>query len=347
MVHNDLILALQEPNSIQGGDSEEKRKSRQKKNEVFRRCVDRLLENNWKKNNDLPEALERLRYPLVHVCCLLGKPKALEFLINSRGFDPAVQCSRTGETALHATLRYFYDIHNPRSRQTCLSRNDARKNNNECIAMFEKLLRILTSSSDSVLHVKDCVTRVTVFHLAAVKRTEASKELKTHSASAGFHVFKADQRDCMRELLLKNERGFYDRCLRLLAAELDENAGLEVLKFDTNRRGQSVVDILAADPCDSAFETLHFLTNRFPALHAVLQGKFRTQSEPTSEPMEGEHASAGTHQETGDNLSNRFPALHAVLQGKFRTQSEPTSEPTKGEHASAGTCQETGDNQGN
>lgn len=305
--HNELILALQESmNRADGGANGGKGRipwETQRKSLDFKRCLDRLLESNWDMNSDVPDPLNQLRYPVVHLCCLFGKPTALEFLIN-RGFDPSVKSSRTGETALHVTLRFFYNIfHPPRGRIEALNRKTHRLGVTECVAMFEQLLCILTSPNKRVLHLKDCIGRESVFHLAASKRTEASRELLLLKNKEG--PFKRGQGDNMRAIKYENERNYYDRCLRLLAEKLDSNAGLEVLRFDTNRRGQTVLDILVQDQSSSAQETLQFLARKFNTLHSVLVSA-NSYLLPAA-LHDGEKASsAAASQETREDQGNFF-----------------------------------------
>ncbi|PFX27128.1 uncharacterized protein LOC111328037 isoform X1 [Stylophora pistillata] len=63
-----------------------------------------LNDNLWHIHRDIPEPSSKLRFPIVHLACLLGKYKALEEL-SKIGFDPVIQTSETRETPLHMVMR--------------------------------------------------------------------------------------------------------------------------------------------------------------------------------------------------------------------------------------------------
>lgn len=75
--HHDLLLAIINIPSDKGS----------KKNdcngglEEFESCVQSYLKKGWQKNDVVPDAVEDYKFPLVHWASVLGKPKALEWLI--------------------------------------------------------------------------------------------------------------------------------------------------------------------------------------------------------------------------------------------------------------------------
>ncbi|XP_031572247.1 uncharacterized protein LOC116306346 isoform X1 [Actinia tenebrosa] len=98
--HHDLLLAvLNIPSENKGSKKNDSNGGL----EEFESVVQSYLKKGWQKNDVVPDAVEDYRFPLVHWTSVLGKTKALEWLIK-HGFDPNVRAPTTKETALHRSL---------------------------------------------------------------------------------------------------------------------------------------------------------------------------------------------------------------------------------------------------
>ena len=53
----------------------------------FKKSLDKFAKTKWLRSGCIPDRDEKLRLPLVHWACMLGKYKALEYLVSEKGFD--------------------------------------------------------------------------------------------------------------------------------------------------------------------------------------------------------------------------------------------------------------------
>ena len=73
---------------------------------TFKLCLQSCLNAGWKQNMDVPDPLESLRLPLLHLICMRGNFSAAEKLAQEIKLRPVVS-SEGKETPLHVAARYF------------------------------------------------------------------------------------------------------------------------------------------------------------------------------------------------------------------------------------------------
>lgn len=74
----------------------------------FLKCLKKSFEDGFAKDLDVPDSLEVLQYPLVHLAGMFFKYAAIDMLVHL-GFERNPCSPRTGEIPLHSMLRHGYD----------------------------------------------------------------------------------------------------------------------------------------------------------------------------------------------------------------------------------------------
>ncbi|KAL9974856.1 hypothetical protein ACROYT_G011952 [Oculina patagonica] len=92
--HHDLLLAV-----IACTDMRDKRGNMQE----FEDTVQSFLKKGWKRDEEIPDPVKNYRFPLLHWAGVLGKCRAMEWMIKN-GFSTTVRSSDTQETALHRCI---------------------------------------------------------------------------------------------------------------------------------------------------------------------------------------------------------------------------------------------------
>ncbi|PFX32956.1 uncharacterized protein LOC111345329 [Stylophora pistillata] len=73
---------------------------------TFKLCLQSCFNAGWKQDMDVPDPLESLRLPLLHLICMRGNFSAAEKLAQEMELRPVVSSGRN-ETPLHVAARYF------------------------------------------------------------------------------------------------------------------------------------------------------------------------------------------------------------------------------------------------
>lgn len=73
---------------------------------TFKLCIQACFNAGWERHMNVPDPLETLRYPLLHLACLHGSYIAVKKLVQEMKFKPVVSVS-SKETPLHVAARYF------------------------------------------------------------------------------------------------------------------------------------------------------------------------------------------------------------------------------------------------
>lgn len=73
----------------------------------FFKCLKKNFDEGFAKDRDVPDGLDILHYPLVHLAGMFYKYSSVDMLVHL-GFDRSPRSPRTGELPLHATVRYGY-----------------------------------------------------------------------------------------------------------------------------------------------------------------------------------------------------------------------------------------------
>lgn len=96
--HHELVLTLTNCNDCLGERSNILQ---------FQKCVVKCIDEGWDKHDVVPDPTQKLRLPLVHLACAMGKCQALEWLLQY-GFNPNVKCQSTGQFPLHRAICDMY-----------------------------------------------------------------------------------------------------------------------------------------------------------------------------------------------------------------------------------------------
>ena len=147
--HHDLVLTLMNCNNCAGAKSNILQ---------FQKCVIRYIDEGWDKNDVVPDPLEELRFPLVHLACAFGKSSALDWLLQY-GFDANVKSESTGQFGLHCAIRGLH-----RSKMKVTSK--------DLVARLKRLMSILPKQ----LLFHDEVNGDTPLHTAAILLTSLDQK---------------------------------------------------------------------------------------------------------------------------------------------------------------------------
>ncbi|XP_022779587.1 uncharacterized protein LOC111321069 isoform X2 [Stylophora pistillata] len=141
--HHDLLVAI-----LECSDMRDKRG----KMDEFEETVKSFLKKGWKRDEEIPDPVKNYRFPLLHWAGVLGKCRAMEWLIKN-GFDPTVRSSDTQETALHRCI-------------LCLHYSNIRR-------LVDKT-KIMIHLLKDCLHLQDKALQ-TPLHAAAIKLLSGNK----------------------------------------------------------------------------------------------------------------------------------------------------------------------------
>lgn len=246
--HHDVITALQavapkfsSSSSVTAAViSGPLRVTRGNNKEDFKKHVQKLVSKGWNKHENVPEASNDLRLPLLHLASMFGKHEIVEWLLNDEGYDANLRTAQS-ETALHLVARHLY---------TALSACESRLENMSItakVANFERIVSLLIDKEVSLFWAKNDVTRETVFHILARNMLQAisgeeEEELETEDSCLSFYAKSIDvilklllaeeqtrlsRRDTKHALGIKNSEG--ETAMHLLAKATRQ--GYLVLKF--------------------------------------------------------------------------------------------------------------------
>lgn len=122
----------------------------------FEKCVDKYAAAKWFRTGRIPSKRgSKLRFPLVHWVCILGKYRILEYLVNEKGFDLSVKVVKNKEGPLYSMVRHLSSGMNAR-RTTEYVRN-----------IFGNILDVFLRYTPEVLCEKDIKSHDTILHFLA------------------------------------------------------------------------------------------------------------------------------------------------------------------------------------
>ena len=81
----------------------------------FKQALDKFARTKWLRGDCVPDKNNKIRFPLIHWACILGKYKALEYLITEKGFELTVKTGKNQEGPLFSTAQHFSSGVNPKS----------------------------------------------------------------------------------------------------------------------------------------------------------------------------------------------------------------------------------------
>lgn len=130
----------------------------------FLKCIKKNFDEGFAKDLDIPDGLDILQYPLIHLAGMLFKYTAIDMLVHL-GFERNPRSQRTGELPLHSTIRHGYDTGVQLYKSFVLNRN------------FEKLFAKVFQSFSSETNMIELLSQQdqngdTPLHVAAKRMIE-------------------------------------------------------------------------------------------------------------------------------------------------------------------------------
>lgn len=119
---------------------------------TFKLCVQACFTAGWKRDEDVPEPMQSLQYPLLHLICMSGNCVAVSKLIEEMKFSFSIS-QRNKETPLHVAARYF-PVTYPEGKMCKLKKIDRFLRIVDLIAEQDgDMLFMVDANGDTVLHV--------------------------------------------------------------------------------------------------------------------------------------------------------------------------------------------------
>jgi hypothetical protein len=227
--HHQLIKALFSFNNFSDGYSNPGHLH------LFYENVQSLISQGWNKDAVVPDVSKDLQCPMVYLACAFGKHKALKLLLKM-DFKSSICIKQTGETGLHAAVRYVY-------QSGAWSVNNSKRGVSKVrpktrTASFEKILESLCEKSPELIGQKD-INWDTPLHLGAQELAD----------------IRANELICTGRLLiaLNNRRLHFEQCFRSMLLKLVQLEEQDMLSTDAalqiicakNRERKSIFDFLS------------------------------------------------------------------------------------------------------
>lgn len=146
---------------------------------TFKLCLQSCFNAGWKQDMDVPDPLESLRLPLLHLICMRGNFSAAEKLAQEMELRPVVSSGRN-ETPLHVAARYF-----PITYPDKIIADDTFKSVMNFLVKQDKgIIFKVNAQNESVLHVI-CHSIISAF-----------KVLTRPSENSYHHSLQLKQKNC-------------------------------------------------------------------------------------------------------------------------------------------------------
>lgn len=157
---------------------------------TFKLCIQACFSAGWERDMIVPDPLESLQYPLLHLICISGNCVAAAKVIKEMKFSFSVS-PRSKETPLHVAARYF-----PVAYPDCKASTPQK-----IIAKFEAILNLLINQDDDMLFMAD-VKGDTVMHvLAKCFCVTSDLMIKTCGPSSNYRNSLIKQKRCYFEVM--------------------------------------------------------------------------------------------------------------------------------------------------
>ena len=222
--HHPLLVVL-----LNCGDTDDKGVMKQRLHDLKHVVMRYEKIGKWKKDNNIPDAVEHYRFPMIHWACALGRASAVEWLVQ-HGLDPTTRTlqDEQEETALHRAIICL--------QETCPN-NAAEK--------FEHLLPSLQDAMFTV----DGTGNLPIHTCCDFLANEMPKpEFYQRCASAMISHLKKQENNLLKKLFeTENPDGNTplhilcrnDRCFFTVAEMIQAGASIE----NKNHKGQSPLDV--------------------------------------------------------------------------------------------------------
>ena len=121
----------------------------------FKKALDKFTKTKWLRNDCVPDKNDKIRFPLVHWACILGKYRPLEYLISEKGFELTVKVGKNKEGPLFSTAQQ-------------LSRGVSPKCSKDYIGnLFGNVVDVFLKFMPEALSVKETSNNDTILHFCA------------------------------------------------------------------------------------------------------------------------------------------------------------------------------------
>ena len=207
---------------------------------TFKLCIQACFSAGWERDTDVPDPLESLRYPLLHLLCISGNCIAITKLIEEMMFNFSVS-RQSKETPLHVAARYFP-----------VTYPEGKYSGTKKIAKFQEILNLIIEQDDDMLFMAD-KNGDTVLHVLAkcfcatsnlvVKNSGPTSNEKSYLSKQKCYYFKA------MEL-------FIDTLADLVSRERVCKKAVCKVIHDGNNATETFWDILQAGPDITMFRVL-------------------------------------------------------------------------------------------
>lgn len=231
--HHELIKALFLFNNFSDGYSNPGHLH------LFYESIQSCISQGWPKDSIVPDPSRDLQCPLAYLACAFGKPKALGLLLKM-GFEPNVCIRQTGETGLHAAVRYVYQS----GAWSVNKRGVSKVRPKTRTSSFEKILDSLSEKCPEILGQKD-INWDTPLHIAAQELSDIREE----------------ERDCTGKKLLmalNNRKVHFEQCFKSMLAKvmylqdkdiISAERGMQII-CTKNRERKSILNMLSEGVSD-------------------------------------------------------------------------------------------------
>ena len=118
----------------------------------FKKALDKFAKTKWLLGDCVPDKNDKIQFPLIHWACILGKYKALEYLVSEKGFELAVKTGKNQEGPLFSMAQHFSRVVNPKSSTEYIESMFGHIIDVFLKYMPDALCEKETNNDDSILH---------------------------------------------------------------------------------------------------------------------------------------------------------------------------------------------------
>lgn len=118
----------------------------------FKKALDKFAKTKWLRGDCVPDKNDKIRFPLIHWACMLGKYKVLEYLVSEKGFELTVKAGKNQEGPLFSMAQNFSRGVDPKSSIKYIESMLGQVLDVFLKYMPEALCEKETNNDDSILH---------------------------------------------------------------------------------------------------------------------------------------------------------------------------------------------------
>ena len=118
----------------------------------FKKALDKCAKTKWLRGDCVPEKNDKMRFPLIHWACILGKYKVLDHLVSEKGFELTTKTGKNQEGPLFSMAQNFSEGVNPKSSTEYIESMLGHTLDVFLKYMPEALCEKENSNDDSILH---------------------------------------------------------------------------------------------------------------------------------------------------------------------------------------------------